>query len=1177
MLKLTNIKKSYKTADFTQIALNDISISFRDNEFAAILGPSGSGKTTMLNIVGGLDQYELGDLEIEGTSTKEFKDHDWDTYRNNRIGFVFQSYNLIPHQTVLANVELALTLSGVSINERHERAKQALTEVGLGDHVHKKPSQLSGGQMQRVAIARALINDPEILLADEPTGALDTKTSTQVMDLLSEIAKDRLVIMVTHNSELAKEYANRVVHLKDGDIVSDTNPFDPHTDEVQTGREIRKSSMSFMTAVSLSFSNLMTKKGRTLVTALAGSIGIIGIAAIIALANGINAYIRSVEEDTLSLYPLTIQTVGFDLGGLIGGHEGGTRVEVGDGLVQEARILENMFALRSNNDLASLKVYFEDNWEFIDPLVNAIHYMYDITPHIFLSDTNDEPQQVNPDPIFANMGMGGDGMGAMMGFGGGFGMNVFSEMPGNIEMFEQQYDILAGYWPDNYDEAILILSHSGRLSDLELYSMGLRDRAILADMMDALMTQTVATLETDEGLEVFTYDELLAVEFRVVNPFDMFQYDDTFNVWIDQSENDDFMRSLLEDSTTLRIVGIARPSPTATATALSSGINFTPELIDHLMIEAANAGIVLNQMANPRVNVFTGRTFADEAEENVFDFSRLISIDEEAIDELLAIEVSAMELDFSNFSSNFDFDFDYFDFDLDFNFDFDLNALNFDLSGFDFDFDVDASIINFDMGALGDLDFDVDFDLNLGFADVTLPPFPIDDLTGDLAGQFNIPTDALLGVITGVMQDFFIEAIQSDITDPADLILALTDHMAQPTVQEAINTGLLEIIEESAIQEQIINFTQVYVQETVGDYVEQLVEILQIQIQDQTQQLQNQVGLLQNQIQQPIAEATSAMIEELTYQVAVQMEQVTSQMTPQIGDVSYMLGSQMETVTDEMAVQMETVMAEVAAQMETVMAEAAVQIEEAMTELTEQFEGIDPDLIADAFQLEMDEEEIFLLMTAMMNPIENTYERNLELLGFADPEIPAQINIYPQNFESKEEILDILDSYNERMEALNQPEKVIQYTDLVGALMSSVTDIINMISHALIAFVAISLVVSSIMIGVITYISVLERKKEIGILRAIGASKSNIRRVFNAETLIVGFVAGVLGVLITLIIIAIANVIVLNRFDIERIARLPASAMLILVVTSMFLTFIAGLIPSSAAARKDPIEALRSE
>jgi len=1109
MLKLTNIRKSYKTADFIQVALDDISIAFRDNEFAAILGPSGSGKTTMLNIIGGLDQYESGDLEIDGTSTKEYKDHDWDTYRNNRIGFVFQSYNLIPHQTVLANVELALTLSGVSISERRERAKLALTEVGLGDHIHKKPSQLSGGQMQRVAIARALINDPEILLADEPTGALDTNTSTQVMNLLSEIAKDRLVIMVTHNRELAEEYANRVIHLKDGHIVSDTRPFDPQTDQVQTGREIRKSSMTFMTAISLSFSNLMTKKGRTLVTALAGSIGIIGIAAIIALANGINAYIRSVEEDTLSLYPLTIQTVGFDLGSLMDRNEGEVSEEVSDGLVQESRILENMFALRSNNDLASLKEYLEENWEIIDPLVNIIHYMYDITPQIFLSDTTNGSHQVNPDPIFTNVGMGGNDMGAMMGFGGGFGMNVFSEMPANIEMFEQQYDILAGYWPTNYDEAILILSHTGRVSDLELYSMGLRDRAILADMMDALAHNTEAALESNEELETFSYEELLAVEFRVVNPFDMFQYDDTFNVWIDQSDNDAFMTSLVDNSISLRIVGIARPSPTATATALSSGINFTPGLTAHLMTESANAGIVQDQIADPEINVFTGRTFADEVEENVFDFSQLISIDEEALQEIFAIDVSAMELDFSRLNVGNDFDFD--------------------LSAFNFDFDPNA--INFDLSILGDLDFE------LGLADVTLPPFEMEDLTGDIAGQLNIPTEALLGIITNLMQNFFLEAIQSEITDPAELILALTEYMAQPEVQEAINGELMEIIDDTPLQEQIANFLQVYIQEVVEAYIERLVETLQTEIQTQTQQLETQ-------IQQSITQATTLMTEQLADQIAAQMGQMTNIMSNQ---------------------------------MENVMAEIQTQIEAAMTELTEQFQEIDPDAIADAFQLEMDEEEIFLLMTTMMNPIENTYERNLNLLGFADPESPAQINIYPQNFESKEEILTILDSYNERMEALNQPERVIQYTDLVGALMSSVTDIINMISYALIAFVAISLVVSSIMIGVITYISVLERKKEIGILRAIGASKSNIRRVFNAETLIVGFASGVLGVLITLIIAGIANVIILNRFDIERIARLPASAMVILVGTSMFLTFIAGLFPSSAAARKDPIEALRSE
>ena len=494
MLQLTNIKKSYKTANFTQTALDGVTIAFRDNEFAAVLGPSGSGKTTMLNIIGGLDHYDSGDLEIDGVSTKKYKDKDWDTYRNNRIGFVFQNYNLISHQTILSNVELALTLSGVSKTERRERAKQALAEVGLAEHVNKRPSQLSGGQMQRVAIARALINDPEILLADEPTGALDTKTGDQVMDLLTKIAKKRLVIMVTHNNELAEQYATRIIHLTDGEIISDSHPFNPDENTEHAEREPRKASMSFLTAIALSFSNLMTKKGRTFVTSLAGSIGIIGIAAILALANGINAYIQNVERDTMSIYPIAIQQSGFDLGSMFDDSGGSARPEQGTDSSDGARVMnviKTMFSLQNKNDIASLKKHIDASESTLDPYVNAVQYLYDITPQIYLSDTSRGAEQVNPDAIFSSYGMGSTGsMNSMSSLASSFGaggMNVFHEMPGELDMFENQYEVVAGHWPQKYDEAILVLSSNGGVTDYTLYGMGLRDRSKLAAMVESMM------------------------------------------------------------------------------------------------------------------------------------------------------------------------------------------------------------------------------------------------------------------------------------------------------------------------------------------------------------------------------------------------------------------------------------------------------------------------------------------------------------------------------------------------------------------------------------------------------------------------------------------------------------------------------------------------------------------
>ena len=1089
MLELKNIKKSYTTGDFTQVALNEASITFRDNEFAAILGPSGSGKTTMLNIIGGLDKYDSGDLEIEGISTKKYQDKDWDTYRNNRIGFVFQSYNLIPHQTILANVELALTLSGVSSSVRREKAKDALDKVGLVEHIHKLPNQLSGGQMQRVAIARALINDPEILLADEPTGALDSTTSTQVLELLSEIAEDRLVIMVTHNSEVAKQYATRIVQLKDGNIVSDTRPFDATAEVVKKSKEVRKASMSFLTALSLSFSNLMTKKWRTLVTALAGSIGIIGIAAILALANGINAYIRTVEEETLSLYPLMIHSTGFDLGEMFEGRGGGPHIEdAKEGLIEERQVLANMLSLVNNNDLESLKAYFESNRETLDPLVNSIHYMYDVTPRIFLAETLDGAVQVNPDPLLAPLGMGGGEMG--MGFG--FGMNVFHEMPAELEMFKHQYDLVVGHWPERFDEVILVLSHRGRISDVELYAMGLRDRDHLEEMVESLMDNVIPEVDVDEERMLLSAETLMAVEFRVVNAFQMYEYDEDFSVWVDRSSDQEFMTTLVENGLPLRISGIVRPSESATSTALANGINYTPALISHLIEQAAEAKIVQNQKDDWYVNVFTGRTFEEEREDTdgEFDFARVISVDEELLAEIFEFDISGM------------------DFDLDF------SGMNINMPGFNMDFsnmDIDPSLL-------------AGLELDLG--DLEMSGFDLSDLTISLANQLNVPTEDIIDLALSLAIGFSLEILQSGITDLGDIMVALEAYLARPDVQAMIAERLSQMVVSSGLQDAMIEVLNAYIQEMVAVYVAQL------------------MGALQNQIQAQMEEIMSSIMMQIGRQLIGEMGGLMGQFEGSFGQIGAVI---------------------------------AGQIEEAMEQVVEQMQGIDAEAMADAFQIEMTEEELFMLMASLMQPSENTFERNLSLLGYADKNVPAQINIYPRNFDAKQEIISILDNYNQRMEESGQEDKVIRYTDLIGAMMSSVTDIINMVSYALIAFVAISLVVSSIMIGVITYISVLERKKEIGILRAIGASKGNIRQVFNAETLIVGFVAGVLGVLITLLISAIANVIVYNRFDIDRIARLPLGAAIILVGASMFLTYIAGLLPSSAAARKDPIEALRSE
>ena len=1126
MLKLTKIQKSYKTFDFVQTALDGISVSFRNNEFAAILGPSGSGKTTMLNIIGGLDHYDSGDLEIDGISTKKYKSGDWDTYRNNRIGFVFQSYNLITHQSVLANVELALTLSGVSPAERRERATKALNDVGLGEHVRKLPSQLSGGQMQRVAIARALINDPEILLADEPTGALDTKTSQQVMELLRQIAKDRLVIMVTHNSELADEYANRIIRLQDGQLVGDTNPLDPEKEEQRPSAAPHKVSMSLFTAISLSLSNLMTKKGRTFMVSLASSIGIIGIAAILALANGINAYIKNIEEETMSIYPLTIQESGINFSSLLASFGGGGADAADDeeslknenqktGMIKERKLVESLFQSQNKNDLKSLKAYIEQNEARINPYVKTIRYVYDVTPQIYLSDTGEGVDQVSPDALLSSYGIGaGSAMSSMLGGGSSSGMNVFHELPGASGMYDYQYEIKAGRWPESYDEAVLVLMSDGSISDYVLYAMGIRSRSELKDMLSSMLSNPDEEVKLKNEEIELTYEDLMSAEFKVVSAAKRYQYDDKYGVWIDRSDNTAYMKKVVAEGIDLKIVGVVQPDPDATATSLSQGINYTPELIPYLMEEAAAADIVRQQIENPEVNVLTAKTFAEEKEEDSqtdFNFADLIKIDEEKVKDAFIIDESKMNLDFSDLG--------------------DMSGM--DLSGMDLS-GMDLSGMDLSGMDLSGLDLSGGGDLSIDVADIELPEMNLSELTAALAGQVNIPADALNAIMVQVLQDFLADQIAQGVLDPNQIAANLQDYLNRPDVQAWITGQIGQLIDFSQLESQVNEVIGQYLQTAMQTYMEQVMSSVQSQIQSQ----------IQSQMQSQIAKMQTQLVSQLQTQIQGALESQMSQM-----------GQQLQT--------------QIQSQMEAAMQQLPEQLQAAI--------GIDQDAFAAAFQVNMSEDEIMELMTTIMNREDSTYENNLKKLGYATTDKPLQINFYPNNFSAKSKIEDFLQEYNDQMEESGNEEKVINYTDLVGTMMSSVTDIVDTISYALIAFVGISLIVSSIMIGVITYISVLERKKEIGILRAIGASKQDVRRVFNAETLIIGFVAGLLGVVVTYLISIIANIIVYDQLGIENIAQLPVNAALILIGISMLLAFVSGLFPASAAARKDPVEALRSE
>ena len=1089
MLQLLNICKSYTTADFTQTALDNVSVSFRDNEFVAILGPSGSGKTTLLNIVGGLDHYDSGNLIIDGISTEQYKDKDWAAYRNNRFGFVFQSYNLIPHQTVLSNVELALTLSGVSRAERHDRAVAALQKVGLGDHVNKKPSQLSGGQMQRVAIARALINDPEILLADEPTGALDSKTSVQIMDLLTEIANDRLVIMVTHNPELAEDYATRIVTLTDGVIRSDTDPYEPTAEDMRVSEKpARRTKMSFLTALSLSFKNLMTKKGRTLMTAFAGSIGIIGIAAILSLANGVNNYIKSVEEETLSEYPLQIQSTGFDMTsmmlGAATGAGGNTGEAEGDGDQDKVGVTEmvtNMLSSIGSNDLASLKEYLDSGQSDIDQYTNAIEYTYNVAPQIYSSNT-DKLRQVNPDKSLSALGLGSTASSnSLMSMS--MSTDVFYEMPSDPNLYESQYDVKAGHWPENHNEVVLVLTGNGNISDFMLYTLGLRDANEFDDMVKKFAAEEEVT--APDNIEQPTYDDILGITFKLVQATDYYVHDDEFNVWKDKTDDTDYMRNLVNNGEDVKIVGIVQPREDATATMLSSGINYPSTLTDYVIEQAASSTIVKDQLAHPDTNVFTDKPFGEEDDGEGFDMQSLFTIDGDAIQ-------AAFKFDESALTSG-------------------LSGMSLDLSG-----------LSLDMGSLPAFDG----------SSIAIDPSSID--MSNLVDFSDIKLD--LGDVQPTMDSAKMQAAMED-------IMAGFNPWYANWAQEQVAQGKVPTMEDGAKA----YLESEEVQKKIADAIMGSIDMKQA-----TEALQTQ---LQQQLSAKMQQAVPAMAQALESQLQAS---ITTAMSSYMQNV---LGAYMQ----QMQTALET---QVSAAMQQSMNQIAANMSNAMS--------IDESAFANAFQMNMDENDLTELMMSMMGKEDASYDNNLKKLGYADFNKPSGIDIYPIDFESKEKVIGILDAYNDRMTADGEDDKVITYTDFVGTLMASVTDIVNMISYVLVAFVAISLVVSSIMIGVITYISVLERKKEIGILRSIGASKGDISRVFNAETIIVGFTAGVIGIGLTMLACIPANAIVYSLFDVANVASLPWQAAVILAI-SVFLTFLAGLIPSSAASRKDPVEALRSE
>lgn len=1254
MLQIKDIHKEYRTGNLVQRALDGVSLSLRDNEFVAILGPSGSGKTTLLNIIGGLDRYDRGDLIINGISTKKYKDRDWDSYRNHTIGFVFQSYNLIPHQTVLANVELALTISGVSKSERRRRAKEALEKVGLGAQIHKKPSQMSGGQMQRVAIARALVNDPEILLADEPTGALDSDTSVQVMDLLQGVAKERLVVMVTHNPELAQLYATRIVTVKDGRILSDTDPFviDSESMAPPVHKNMGKSSMSFFTALSLSFQNLKTKKARTLLTSFAGSIGIIGIALILSISNGVDKYITNMEEETLSEYPLQIQSTGVDLTSMM---MGAATAQSGkkDGEVGVAQMVTNMFSKMNSNDLESLKVYLDSNESSISQYANSVEYTYSVSPQIFL-ENGKNIRQVNPDKSFSAMGLGSGSSNSIMS--STMSTDVFHEMPEDADLYKDQYDVKAGRWPENYKECVLVLTSQGDISDFLQYTLGLRDGKELDDMVQKFMAEEA--VETPENEGPYTYDEILGKKFKLVNSTDYYEYDEEYKVWKDKSDNSSYMKKLVKNGEDLTIVGIVQPVEGATASMLTAGICYTPELTKHVIEKAASSEIVKQQLADEKINVFTGEEFGKEDNENSkFDMESLFSINADALQEAFQVDLSGFNMDLSSLSGL-------------------SSGLNVEMPDMP-DMSALAGNINLDESSMPDLsklikldDLDLDLSHMIDPEEIlkNLPADQVPDMSQALKSvKFDFTEEKVTALLKEVLTGYQESIKDKPEADMDKMQAALKQYLTSKEMNERLCKDLQELVKNNvnvdmssekliAVAVGLMNQYQEYakangitqtdvasilaflsqgeIQQQIKEEAENLVknsvtvnittkQIRDLLMQDvvaaypeyarnnslpdpanlgtyfleymQTEDGQNRLmnGLMtlvdtsevQTQFSQAMETYMKSMMTSFTDAIAKGieskfteiMEQVEKQLTKGIQTA---MEQMMGNISSGMQEAMQSVMTSVSSSLTSAMSQAMSGLGGLGSGMgnMEDALSIDPEAFAKAIQMNMNEDDLSELMMSLLSSENSSYDGNLKKLGYADLNVPGGINIYPKDFESKSEIVGILDQYNADMEAAGEDEKVITYTDLVGTLMSSVTNIVNIISYVLVAFVAISLVVSSIMIGVITYISVLERKKEIGILRAIGASRHNVSQVFNAETFIIGFCAGAMGIGITLLLLIPANSIIRSLADGVNVkAALPPVAAVVLIGLSVVLTLLGGLIPSRKAAKSDPVTALRTD
>ncbi|MBQ1373769.1 ABC transporter ATP-binding protein/permease [Candidatus Saccharibacteria bacterium] len=1046
MLELRGVKKVYETGGISRTVLNKVSVNFRASEFAAILGPSGSGKTTLLNIVGGLDQYTAGDLTVNEKSTKRFHDKDWDSYRNHRIGFVFQSYNLIPHQTVLNNVKLALTLSGISKREAIRRAKQALIDVGLKEHIDKLPNQLSGGQMQRVAIARALVNDPDIILADEPTGALDSETSLQIMNVLKDISKTKLVVMVTHNPELAEKFATRIITLKDGKITSDSNPYDgkvkANLDSKKTNHK-KRTKMSFVTALALSLQNLLTKKARTILVAAAGSIGIIGIALISAVSTGFQNYIDKIEEDTLTSYPLALQKESADLTGILLSLTGANTSDQGNGKLKENQILTSTLGTVSNNDLPSFAEYLKTHESEVKDDIKMMEYEYNVNPLIYTEDATGALAKMNPSTLFTSL-VGESSL-----------LRNYSSMTSVFQQFErdsllEDTELLAGRYPEKYDELMVLISNKGEISELLTYSLGFHDTDELNKIVSKIMSGESADIH-NEPLEL-GYEDLMNVDLRLMAETDTYKYNDKYDVYEDMTGDTEYMRQIYDKSEKLKITGVAVMNSDMLTSR--SGVAYLPSLVTHVIEKSAKTEIVQRQLDNPEIDIFSNTKFGEEGNDFNFEFSDLVSIDEAALSRAFGVDI-------------------------------DQNAV--------------SSKTNEYMS-------EISGDINSGINDMP-------GLRSTLEERFKALAEEMVAE--------FITKIQSG------------------------EIGVMDLLNPDKAQEILVQFVDEFV---AGKNFNDLEETYSI----------------------PAENFASAYNGLLKGYLAIYMEAKLKHEEISVDD--YLKKAEIAATFDTLVG---------AATNLTMQQKVLAKIGNLTTYLTSSFADafhVDQNAIIGAFKLNFSEDELSRVVTAMFTKKKTTLATNLSALGYQDLNDPTEINFYFWSFDGKTHFIDFLSEYNEKMRSANMDDKVIEYSDTTGVLMSSVKTIVDAVSYVLIAFVSISLVVSSIMIGVITYISVYERKKEIGILRAMGASKHNISSIFNAETFIIGLLSGIIGIAVSYTLIPIIN-LVLHHFtgDIPLNATLDPRTALLLVLLSVVLTILGGLIPARAASKKDPVEALRSE